>query len=476
MLMTVFKTEVDDFVIVIIGAAGDLSKRKLMPALAELAQQGWLPENYHIIATSRRPLTADMCKDLIENTAGDDEFKAGFLKRIVPLGEFDPSVGGKELARLLSTLPPKLRIFYAATPPSQFAAIAKALNENSLMGDDGVLVLEKPLGHDLASYLKIHEAVSCHIPEHQIYRIDHYLGKETVQNILCLRFANLLFESVWNSNYIDHIQITVAETIGAGERAGYYDNSGAIRDMLQNHLAQLVCLIAMEPPQRYDADCVRDEKLKVLNALMPVASEHVVRGQYSSGLVDGEKASAYCDELGNKSKTETFVALKTGIDNWRWASVPFYLRTGKRLPVRESQIVIRFKNVPHIIFPEGGRPYNQIVIRLQPNEGVELQINNKTPGPGGLRLESKTLNLNFNEPGEKMPDAYERLLLDALRQNPTLYMRHDEVKASWQWIEPALNSPNAEVEKYAAGTWGPDSSQILLANDGRRWFNPESES
>ena len=473
--MTAIKSVVDDFVIVIIGAAGDLGKRKLMPALAELHRQGWLPANFHVVATSRRPLAGDARQELLAHLGGSAKAKEAFAARLELLGDFDPAADGKRLAELLAALAPRLRVFYAATPPAQFAALAATLAAHELLGSEGVLVLEKPLGSDLASYLEIHERVSCHIPEHQIYRIDHYLGKETVQNILCLRFANLLFESVWNASFIDHIQITVAEALGAGERAGYYDSSGAIRDMLQNHLAQLMCLVAMEPPQSYDANCVRDEKLKVLKALRPIEAADVVRGQYASGLVAGEKVAAYRDEVGRATDTETFVALKAGIDNWRWAGVPFYLRTGKRLPVRESQIVVRFKNVPHVIFPDGGNPHNQIVIRLQPNEGVELQINNKRPGPGGLKLDSKNLNLNFNEPGKQLPDAYERLLLDALRQNPTLYMRHDEVKASWQWIEPALRD-QAAVETYPSGTWGPDSAQILLANDGRRWQNPQGEA
>ena len=476
--MTAFERNVEPFVIVIIGAHGDLGKRKLIPALAGLYEKECLPNDFRIIATSRRDAHDEMVGQLLEMTKVSDEKKEGLASKIICQGGFDPANGCGPLAKLVKKLPYRRRLFYAATPPDQFAPIAKAIAESELLLDNSPLVLEKPLGSDLDSYLEINDSVSEHVPEHLIFRIDHYLGKETVQNLLCLRFANLVFESVWNRNHIDHVQITVAEQGGIEGRQGYYDKSGALRDMIQNHLAQLLCLTAMEPPREYDADCVRDEKLKVLQSLVPISSEDLALGQYDRGLIAGEKVASYKEDIGGReSGTESFVALKVLIDNWRWAGVPFFLRTGKRLPVRESMIVIRFKPVPHQIFSEGGVSYNQILIRLQPNEGIELTINNKIPGPGGLRLEPLVLNLNFTGKGRVLPDAYERLLLDALRNNATLFMRHDEVEASWRWIGDVLDhgKDGGIVEKYNSGTWGPDQAQFLLAKDGRRWVNPGSD-
>ena len=444
-----------------------------MPALVELEEQGHLPDKYNVIATSRGEAGDGAKESLMEHAAADAKAKEAFAARLSCVGGFDPTKGAGPLKDALEGLDGK-RLFYAATPPGQFAHIAETLATGGLLQEDSPLVLEKPLGTSLEGYRQINADVARHVPEHLIYRIDHYLGKETVQNLLCLRFANLIFESVWNRSHIDHVQITVAEKIGVAGRAGYYDGSGALRDMVQNHLAQLLCLAAMEPPRLYDADCVRDEKLKVLQSLSPITENDVAFGQYGGGLIDGEKASSYLEDIGKgESGTETFAALRVFIDNWRWAGVPFYLRTGKRLPVRESTIAVRFKSVPHMIFTEGGLPYNQVVIRLQPNEGVELMVNNKIPGPGGMRLEPRVLNLNLTpEGGETLPDAYERLLLDALRRNPTLYMRHDEVEASWRWIEPAIDFGRKGMEKYNAGTWGPDAAQLLVASDGRRWVNP----
>lgn len=474
--MSAFDKDVEPFVIVIIGAGGDLGRRKLMPALAELYEQDWLPSDFRIVATSRSKSVDGMAERLLEFSPIEKKAKKDFASKIVCVGDFDPGAGGDSIAAVIKDLPYKRRLFYAATPPGNFAQIAQAVATSGLLLDDSPLVLEKPLGTSLKSYLDINKEVSKHIPEHLIYRIDHYLGKETVQNLLCLRFANLMFESLWNRNHVDHVQITVSEQAGIEGRAGYYDKSGAMRDMVQNHLAQLLCLTAMEPPRLYDADCVRDEKLKVLQSLVPVSSGDIAYGQYGSGLIGGEKVASYQDDIGGeKSKTESFVAMKVSIDNWRWAGVPFYLRTGKRLPVRESIIVIRFKAVPHRIFTEGGLPYNQVVIRLQPNEGVELMVNNKIPGPGGLRLEPLVLNLNLSDTNRRLPDAYERLLLDALRNNPTLFMRHDEVEASWRWIETAMAAgPAAGLESYNSGTWGPDGAQLLIASDGRRWVNPRT--
>ncbi len=446
-----------------------------MPALIKLAEQGWLPDRYALVVTSRRPIEDEKFKaNLFSMVTTSAKILAQITDNVHVLADFDPSQGAKPLADLLARIDHKRRLFYAATPPDQFAVIAEALGNCSLLLDDSPLVLEKPLGHSLSSYRSINNAVSKHVSENLIYRIDHYLGKETVQNLLCLRFANLIFESLWNRSYIDHVQITVAEQEGCAGRAGYYDKAGTMRDMVQNHLAQLLCLTAMEQPLNYDADAVRDEKLKVLRCLSKLKREDIVIGQYGQGLVNGDKATSYRDDVDNSaSSTETFAALKVGINNWRWAGVPFYLRTGKRLPTRESIIVVRFKSVPYALFSGLSELNNQIVIRLQPNEGVKLQVNNKLPGPGNVRVEPHQLNLNFSDVGNVMPDAYERLLLDALRGNATLYMRDDEVEASWQWIEPALTTERPALEQYPAGTWGPDNAQILLAATGHRWVNPQ---
>lgn len=465
------KSTVEPFALVIFGAGGDLSTGKLMPAMLELDRQGWLPDDCRIIATTRRDLSTEDFAIQVLSGIGDDKDRAKFAPRVAYLTGCDPAKDASALKKLLATLPYQRRVYYAATPPQQFAGIAASLAGAELIADDSPLVLEKPLGTDLSSYRAINEAVATHIPEHLIYRIDHYLGKETVQNLLCIRFGNLIFESVWNRAYIDQVQITVAEAVGVANRAGYYDASGAIRDMVQNHLAQLLCLTAMEPPRSYDADSVRDEKLKVLQSLRPLEPADVVRGQYQAGLVGGEKVASYREDVGDpSSERESFVALKAQIENWRWAGVPFYLRTGKRMPAKSSYIIVAFKKTPHMIFPGADPANNHIVIRLQPNEGIELLVNNKLPGPGPIRLDPKILNLDLLPDGGKLPDAYERLLLDALRLNPTLYMRHDEVEQSWQWLEGVLPDPPAP-EIYAAGTWGPDQAQLLLAKDGRRWDN-----
>jgi glucose-6-phosphate 1-dehydrogenase len=341
-------------------------------------------------------------------------------------------------------------------------------------------VLEKPLGRDLASAQAINDEVGRVFAEDQTYRIDHYLGKETVQNLITLRFANFLFEPLWNSHAIDHVQITVAEDIGVGERGGYYDQSGALRDMVQNHLLQLLCLVAMEPPAAFDADAVRDEKLKVLRALKPIGAREVatctVRGQYRAGALDGKAVPGYLEELGSeRSDTETFVVVKAEVLNWRWAGVPFYLRTGKRLATRASEIVVQYRSVPYSIFTEVSRPLvpNRLVLRLQPDEGMKLYLMSKDPGPGGLRFKNAPLNLSYAETftvGYR--DAYERLLMDVVRGNPTLFMRKDEVAAAWRWIDPVLEAWKSEgiaPRPYPAGSWGPSDATALITRDGRAW-------
>jgi glucose-6-phosphate 1-dehydrogenase len=319
-------------------------------------------------------------------------------------------------------------------------------------------------------------------PEGQIFRIDHYLGKETVQNLMALRFANSLFEPIWNHSLIDHVQITVAETVGVESRAAYYNSSGALRDMVQNHLLQLLCLVAMEPPAAMDADSVRDEKLKVLKSLKPLRADNVlrnaVRGQYTAGAVGGLAVNGFAGEVGQATSTETFVALKAEVENWRWAGVPFYLRTGKRLPQRVSEIVVQFRAVPHSAFgPDAGQiEPNRLVLRLQPDEGVQLQLMSKDPGPGGMRLKCTPLNLSFADTFKmRWPEAYERLLLDVVRGNATLFMRRDEVEAAWSWAEPILaawEQLSAPVQNYPAGSWGPTDAAILMARDGRSWLEP----
>jgi glucose-6-phosphate 1-dehydrogenase len=347
-------------------------------------------------------------------------------------------------------------------------------------------VLEKPIGHDLASAQAINDAVGAVFAERQIFRIDHYLGKESVQNLLVTRFANTLLEPLWNSRWIDHVQITAAESLGVGTRGDYYDRSGALRDMLQNHLLQVLCLVAMEPPSYIDRETVRDEKLKVLQALAPLSADQIKRdtviGQYGAGLADGGVVAGYHDDAENPdSSTETFVAVKAEINNWRWAGVPFYLRTGKRMSRRCSEIVVEFKPVPLPMFPGSDRAAepNRLVISLQPNEEMRLELTAKEPGPGGIRMRPVSLALNYTEAFQRRSaDAYERLLMDVVRGDPTLFMRRDEVEAAWAWAEPILcewQHSGREPRKYPAGTDGPVDAATLLERDGRRWHEGASQ-
>jgi glucose-6-phosphate 1-dehydrogenase len=382
---------------------------------------------------------------------------------------------------MLGKEPERIRVIYLAVGPDLFGPICERLGSHGLVNRETRVVIEKPLGKDLASSRKVNDTIGKVFPESRIYRIDHYLGKETVQNLMALRFANALLEPVWNAGHIDHVQITVAETVGLSGRAGYYDTSGALRDMVQNHILQLLCLTAMEPPPSIDADAVRDEKLKVLRALKPIdasnAAQVTVRGQYRAGASGGGAVPGYLEELGaSTSKTETFVAIKAEIANWRWAGVPFYLRTGKRLEARESEIVVNFRPVPHSIFGAGAGAIraNQLVIRLQPDEGVKLWLMIKDPGPGGMRLQQVPLDMSFAQAfGVRNPDSYERLLTDVVRGNQTLFMRRDEVEAAWAWIDPILAAWAASPElpkPYTAGSWGPAAAVALIERDGRTWY------
>ena len=483
---------VEPFDLVVFGGAGDLAYRKLLPALYHRHRDGQLPTIARIIGVSRRAISDEdyrtaTRKALTDHIAAGDLDEAvvrSFLKRLhFASVDADAETGWEELAARLKEGEERIRAFYLAVAPELFGTICEKLGAHGMVTPITRVIIEKPIGHDLASARAVNDAVGKVFEETQIYRIDHYLGKETVQNLMALRFANALFEPLWNAAHIDHVQITVAESIGVEGRGGYYDHAGALRDMMQNHLMQLLCLVAMEAPTYMDADSVRDEKLKVLRALKPIdatnANQLIVRGQYRAG-ANGTLA-AYSAESGNPdSTTETFIALKAEISNWRWAGVPFYIRTGKRLPVRASEIVISFRKIPHSIFAAnvGAIEENRLVLRIQPDEGVKLWITIKDPGPGGMRLRYVPLDMSFAEAfGARSPDAYERLILDVIRGNQTLFMRRDEVEAAWAWIDPiaaAWERSREAPKPYPAGTWGPTAAIALIERDGRTWHD-ESE-
>jgi len=480
---------VDPFELVVFGGTGDLSFRKLLPALFQRDRAGQIVGPSRIIAVSRRALSdADFkasAREAIEHyvpsSERDEAGVAHFIERLSYVAVDGAGEDGwDDLKSRLGDADAFVRVFYLAVNPELFGPICQGIARNGLNSRESRVVIEKPIGKDFQTAQVVNEAVGAVFDEHQIYRIDHYLGKETVQNLMALRFANALFEPLWNSAHIDHVQITVAEDLGVEGRAAYYDTAGALRDMVQNHILQLLCLVAMEPPMSMDADAVRDEKLKVLKALVPI-DEHntdrlTVRGQYAAGASAGGAVKSYAEEIGNGSRTETFVSLKAEIANWRWAGVPFYLRTGKRLASRVSEIVVAFHAIPHSIFGRdaGSVVANRLVIRLQPDEGVKLWIMIKDPGPGGMRLKHVPLDMSFAQAfGGRNPDAYERLLMDVVRGNPTLFMRRDEVDAAWRWIDPVLEAwkEKGDAPKpYTAGTWGPSASVALIERDGRTWF------
>ena len=484
---------VDVFDLIIFGGTGDLAMRKLLPALYHRDRDGQVTGDSRIIAASRGKHSRKQYLGLVEQALRDNlasgEFDAGFwitFSKRIQYVQADAQAPDEwsALGKLLDGSEDRTRVYYLATAPSLFGPIARGLKKNGLVTDKSRIVLEKPLGRDFDSACAINSDVGQCFAENQIYRIDHYLGKETVQNLLALRFANSLFEPLWRRGAIDHVQITVAEDLGVGGRVEFYDRIGALRDMVQNHLLQLVCLTAMEAPSSLDHDAVRDEKIKVLRALRPIAGEDVrsttVRGQYAAGAINGEPVVGYGEELdGQTSSTETFVTLKVEIDNWRWSGVPFYLRTGKRLKEKHSEIVIQFQDVPHSIFP--AQTYdlspNRLTIRLQPDEGVKLSVMAKEPGPGGFDLRQVSLDLSFGETfGIRYPDAYERLLMEVLRGNPALFMRRDEVESAWRWIDTIIagwEETKHKVDSYVAGSWGPTASSLLLDRDGRAW-HPDS--
>ncbi len=472
---------VDAFDLVIFGGTGDLARRKILPGLFRRFCAGQMPEDAQIIGAARSDLDTagyrTMIKDAIEEFGGADLAQnpsmPGFLERLSYVAvDARGDSGWPELASLIRM--EKVNAFYFSVGPGLFGDLAERLKRYKMADDSSRIVVEKPFGRDLATAKALNNTLAQHFDETQIYRIDHYLGKETVQNLMAVRFGNMLFEPLWNNQYIDHIQITVAETVGVGGRGGYYDKSGAMRDMVQNHLMQLLCLIAMEPPAKFDPDAVRDEKLKVIRALDPVEPHHVVRGQYG----DTPDQPDYRTHAENpSSKTESFVAMKVGISNWRWAGTPVYLRTGKRLRARSSEITVVFKDAPHSIFgAEKGTHRNELHIRLQPNEGMTLDVTIKEPGPGGMRLVNVPLDMTFAEAigpdVEDVPDAYERLIMDVIRGNQTLFMRGDEVEAAWAWTDPIIEGWEArgDVPKpYDSGSDGPTDAIAMLARDGRSW-------
>lgn len=480
---------VDPFDIVIFGGTGDLSRRKLLPALFHRWLDGQIPENSAIVGTARSDLDdkayRTMARDACEKATGenwDDKEWKKFEKLIhyVSIDATSEKADWPELKSKLTMDGERACVFYLATAPGLYVDICNALGREGLAESNTRVVLEKPIGKDLESARAINDGVGAVFSERQVFRIDHYLGKETVQNLMVLRFGNILFEPLWSRNYIDHVQITVAEDLGLEGRADYYDRSGALRDMVQNHMLQLLCLTAMEPPNQLEDDEVRTEKIKVLNALMPIhgeaAKKQTVRGQYKAGMKDGEAVRGYADELSgeDKSDTETFVAIKAGIDNWRWAGVPFYLRTGKRMSHRHSDIVIQFKKAPHSLFGEGNHMANRLVIRLQPDEGVRLFVQIKEPGPGGLRVKSMPLNLSYAESFMvRYPDAYERLLMDVVRGNLSLFMRKEEVEAAWAWVDSLIEAweqAGDAPEPYPAGSDGPLAAAMLMDRDDRAWW------
>jgi glucose-6-phosphate 1-dehydrogenase len=486
---TTERNAVPVFDLVIFGANGDLALRKLFVALAARDREGVLPPESRIVAVVRQSAQLKTLPETIAAKLRNDGFDKGeiehFMARIVVV-ETD-ATKLETYAALKQALgdADRVRAFYLSTPPDLFIPIVENLGKSGLTTGDARIIIEKPIGRDLASARAINDALAKVFPERRTYRIDHYLGKETVQNLMVLRFANTLFERSLSSRDVDHVQITAAETVGLETRAGYYDGVGALRDMIQNHVLQLLCLFAIEPPNTLDAEAVRDEKLRVLKALKPItgadAQRLTARGQYAAGSIDGKPVKGYTDELGRPSDTETFVALRCEIENWRWAGVPFYLRTGKRLAARYSEIDVTFKRVPFSIFKNADgsdslRP-DRLVIRLQPNEGVQFQMMMKVPGSGRLKLVPRMLDLRYAEAfNERAPDAYERLLTDVIRGDQTLFMSRQEVEAAWSFVDPILEAWRQSgdiLPRYAAGSFGPSHAFGLIERDGRSWIDPD---
>jgi len=493
----------EPFTLVIFGASGDLTARKLMPAVYGLFEAGLLPAPFSLIGFARTEKSDDEfrrdIRDALANGVHgrplDEATWAAFAARVAYVsGDYNGPAGFEALKKRLDEIAardqaPPNRLFYMATPPNVFVPITKQLQASGLSprGADKTpwvrIIIEKPFGRDLASSQALDADIGAVFRESQVFRIDHYLGKETVQNILVLRFANSIFEPLWNQKFVDHVQITVAETVGVERRGPYYDQSGALRDIVQNHMLQLLGLVAMEPPVALDAGAIRDEKVKVLRSLRPIAAqcmpEGLVRAQYVAGDPAGHAVPGYRQEPGvaPDSSTETFVAMKLFIDNWRWAGVPFYVRTGKRMPVRITEISIHFRDVPRILFgalAAGRAEPNILALRIQPNEGISLRFQTKVPGCA-VHIEPFQMDFGYYDAfGGEPPEAYERLILDAALGDATLFIRRDEVAAAWTFLEPILGAcaatPPRGLTTYAAGTWGPKEADDLLAADGRRWM------
>ncbi len=485
-------------ILVIFGGAGDLTSRKLLPALYNLSLQRLLPPAFAVVGAGRTRMTDEQFRaELREAVASfsrtkplNEEVWASFAENVRYVSTGTPE-GYDELARALDTLDRERgtqgnRLFYLATPPKAYEPIVRDIGLHGLSRTSGWsrVVVEKPFGNDLRSAIDLSEKLHHVFREDQVFRIDHYLGKETVQNILVLRFANAIFEPLWTRQYVDHVQITVAESLGIEERGEYYDAAGATRDVVQNHLLQLLALVAMEPPVAFDAGAVRDEKMKVLRAMRPISKDEVgertIRGQYAGGFIEGTKVPGYRDESGvaTRSQTETYVALKCYVDNWRWEGTPIYLRTGKRLPKRSTEIALQFRAAPHQVFSRdasAGLDPNTLVLRIQPDEGISLKFGAKVPVQG-VRIRS--VNMDFVHGASFMvdaPDAYETLILDALRGDATLFTRRDEVEQQWTFVDPIIEgwaSDQTDLPTYAAGTWGPTESDLLIARDGRAWRKP----
>ena len=477
--------------LVIFGARGDLARRKLFPALYQLDKAGLLTDSTRIAGVAREDIdsaefikqTQLLLKDVSETGQWDEKVWARFSRRLNYI-KIDFSQK-KEFAALNKWIVDnRTIIYYLATPPSLFGPICKHLDDAGCVDKKSRIVLEKPIGHDLGSSEQVNGEVGTFFSERNIYRIDHYLGKETVQNLLALRFANRMINSQWDNSCIDHVQITAAETVGIEGRWSYYDKVGQLRDMVQNHLLQLLCMVAMEPPSSLQADEIRGEKVKLLRALRPIGEDkvesHAVRGQYSAGWISGSPVVGYMQEEGcetDNSNNETYVALKVHIDNWRWAGVPFYLRTGKRMQDKVTQVVIVYKDNPHSLFPEtDGEANNKLVIRLQPNEGIQLEmVSKKQSLKERLSTEKRTLNLDFFDSSgdSRIADAYERLLLEVMKGDQWLFVSRDEIDASWRWCDRLLaswSSKKIPTKPYSAGSWGPSKAEILIENDDRSWY------
>ncbi|HUO23099.1 MAG TPA: glucose-6-phosphate dehydrogenase [Caulobacteraceae bacterium] len=478
--------------IVLFGGAGDLSLRMLFPSLAFLECEQLLPPDMPVLAAGRSPMNDEAFRALVLDhlrRRAPDTVANGSAQRLLQRVHYRATdvTHAEDIVRLgacMADLGIRRPVYYLAVSPSLYSPICQGLLQAGLTADCARVVMEKPIGKDLKSSRAINDIVAEAFSEDRVFRIDHYLGKETVQNLIALRFANTLFEPLWNNLTIDHVQITVAETQGVGDRWPYYDEYGAMGDMVQNHMMQLLCLVAMEPPSDLQPDSVRNEKVKVLRSLRPITradvQQFVVRGQYSAGVAGGRPVEGYAEEKGGPSDTETFVAIQAHIDNWRWAGVPFFLRTGKRLPDRDTEIYIQFKPVPHSIFTGESRQDlapNNLLIRLQPEEDIVLRVMNQAPGLSldGMRLESLPLSLSLTKAhSNRRRIAYERLLLDAMNGNSTLFVRRDEIEEAWEWVDgvnDAWRRSGNTPKPYPAGSWGPAGAFALIERTGRAWHD-----